>query len=212
MIRFQSGRVAGSSGCSDLADTSRGPPRCPNRQSRFFAKALTGRCLPRSTRDFGAPHHLATPRFAGPFFPHRLRRSPQGGRNFMHNERTAANQTCLPAGVWLSVAMSRNVDRNAAATSRQRTVLHALHLGKFVGEPHASDREDQAISQSKRMNEPATAMIVVVLARQSRLTQSDGPSHGLHLGMLPRSCVAGPKQDHTARLRRFGRSHAPLLS
>ena len=79
----------------------------------------------------------------------------------MHNERTAANQTCLPAGVWLSVAMSRNIDRNAAATSRQRTVLHALHLGKFVGEPHASDREDQAISQSKRVNEPTTAMIVV---------------------------------------------------
>jgi hypothetical protein len=61
------------------------------------------------------------------------------------------------------------------------------------------------------MNEPATAMIVVVLGRQPRLAQSDDPSAALRFGSRPRSCLAWPKQDHTPGLRRFSSPHAALL-
>jgi hypothetical protein len=124
---------------------------------------------------------------------------------------TATNQARPRQRGWLLVTASNGVGRNAAAASRQHAILGALHLIKFIGEPHASGDEDQAISQSKRMNEPATAVIVVVLERQSRLARSDGPSAELRFGTLPTTCLAWPKQDHTAGLRRFSSPHAALL-
>jgi len=57
--------------------------------------------------------------------------------------------------------MSDNVERDATAASRRHAILDALHLGKFVGDPYACNRQDEAERQPEQMNE--TAMPVVVL-------------------------------------------------
>jgi hypothetical protein len=60
--------------------------------------------------------------------------------------------------------MSRNLEWDAARASRQHAILDALHLGKFVGEPHANDCQDEAKREPKSVNAPASLMIVIVLA------------------------------------------------
>jgi len=89
--------------------------------------------------------------------------------------------------------MSRNLERDAARASRQHAILDALHLSKFVGEPHANDREDEAKREPKSVNAPASLMIVIVLAGQKRELQSRRPlGHGSCAGR-GKSCVARSK-------------------
>jgi hypothetical protein len=62
--------------------------------------------------------------------------------------------------------LSRHLKRDAAGASRQHTILDALHLRNFVGDPHANNREHEAKRKPKGVNASAGAMIVMVVACQ----------------------------------------------
>ena len=82
MIRFQSGRVAGSSGCSDLADTSRGPPSVSEQTISVFRESFDREVSSSINQRLWGPSPPSDPTLRGALFSSQAATEPSGRAEF----------------------------------------------------------------------------------------------------------------------------------